>query len=432
MAVIFYQNTTDGRCAAAIVQRCINRAYARSTNFGYVPDWSKLRFGEEVYLLGVHFQVASMFDLEKNYKLTYIDHHESSTRILKDAKFHGRHTTLDTSMSTALLTWKYFMEDTPVPKAVQYISDYTLNSMPFGSAAIEFWEGLNSVNTRPDQNELWDKLFADDEETISRICARGREIMEFTNMENKVLAASMVYKAEWEKLNCLMVNYRPSSSRFFDPIIEALKEEAKNIDLLVTYAWLGFRGCWKVTVYGTNKREPINVGKFLEEKYMGGGQPGVGSFLCDELPWYEGSSNIIPIPKNNISQFLASHIVARQYKQQGNRTLFNQAVYYDVIKGFNCGIINSPEESKDIFDFADKNLPCLDLGITWCWENNGKYKVMIHPLSGKINRDGLIKFVADLGYEGGASIINDGIMYFVDMLPFSKLKRKAEVLLTQI
>lgn len=432
MSVIFYQNTTDGRCAAAIVQRCINRAYARSTNFGYVPDWSKLRFGEEVYLLGVHFQVASMFDLEKNYKLTYIDHHESSKRILKDAKFHGRHTVLDTTASTALLTWKYFMEDTPIPKAVEYISEYTLNQIKFGSPAIEFWEGLNSVNTRPDQNELWDKLFSDDEETISRICARGKEIMEYVNMENKVLAANMVYQTEWEGYNCLMVNYRASSSRFFDSILEALDDKAKDIDLLVNYAWLGFRGCWKATVYSTGKDKGINVGKFLEEKYAGGGQPGVGSFLCDELPWYQAANSIIKPPQNTLNEYLNSHIVARQYKQQGNRTLFNQAVYYDVVKGFNCGIINCPEENKNIFDYADKNLPCLDIGITWCWENSGKYKIVIYPLNGKINRDGLIRFIADLGYEGGASIINDGIMYFVDMLPFSKLKRKAEILLTQI
>lgn len=254
--------------------------------------------------------------------------------------------------------------------------------------------------------------------------------MEYVKIENNILASSMVYKAEWEGYNCLMVNYRPSSSRFFDPVLEALGDEAKDIDLLVTYAWLGFRGCWKATVYANKPK--IDIGKFLEEKYAGGGQPGVGSFLCDELPWYEASSAIIKHPKNTINQYLDSHIVARQYKQQGNRTLFNQAVYYDVVKGFNCGIINCPEENKSIFDYADKNLPCLDLGITWCWENNGKYKVVIYPLSGKINRDGLIKFIADLGYEGGASIINDGIMYFVDMLPFSKLKRKAETLLTQI
>ena len=430
MSVIFYQNTTDGRCAAAIVRRCINRAYTISTNFGYVPDWSKLRFGEEVYLLGVHFQVASMFDLEKNYKLTYIDHHESSQRILKDAKFHGRHTVLDTTASTALLTWKYFMGDAPVPKAVDMISEYTLNSIKFGSQAVEFWEGLNSVNTRPMEDNLWDKLFDDDEETISRICLRGKEIMEYVENENNVLAASMVYKTEWENMKCLMVNYRPSSSRFFNTTIEELKKNDEDVDLLVSYAWLGFRGCWKVTVYST--KPDFNVGKFLEEKYMGGGQPGIGSFLCDELPWYESSSSILKPPKNNLKQYLSSHIVARQYKQQGNRTLFNQAAYYDVINGLNCGIINCPEESKDIFDFADKNLPCLDLGITWCWENNGKYKIVICPLSGKINRDGLIKFIADLGYEGGASITNDGIMYFVDILPFSKLKRKAEVLLTQI
>ena len=427
MAVIFYQNTTDGRCAAAIVQRCIHRAYAKSTNFGYVPDWSKLRFGEEVYLLGVHFQAASMFDLEKNYKLTYIDHHESSKRILTDVKFHGRHTVLDTSASTAFLTWKYFMEDVPVPKAVEYISEYTLNQIKFGSPAVEFWEGLNSVNTRPDQSELWDKLFSNDEETISRIRARGREIMEFVDKENKLLSSTMVYKTEWEGFNCLAVNYRPSSSRFFNHVLESCKDKT---DLLITYAWLGYRGCWKVTVYSNNTK--IDIGRFLEDKFGGGGQPGVGSFLCDELPWYESSNAPIKPSVDNLNQYLESHIIARQYKQQGNRTLFNQAAYYDVIKGFNCGIINCPEESKDIFDYADKNLPCLDLGITWCWENSGKYKVVIYPLSGKINRDGLIKFVSDIGYEGGATIIDGGIMYFVDMLPFSKLKRKAETLLTQI
>ena len=432
MSVIFYQNTTDGRCAAAIIQRCVERTYARSTNFGYVPDWSKLRFGEEVYLLGVHFQVASMFDLEKNYKLTYIDHHESSKRVLKDAKFHGRHTILDTSASTSLLTWKYFMGDSPVPKAIEYISEYTLNQIKFGSKAIEFWEGLNSVNTRPDQNELWDKLFSDDEETISRICARGREIIEYVDIENRVFSSQMVYKTEWEDKTCLMVNYRASSSRFFNHVIESLNKEYKNIDLLVNYAWLGFRGCWKVTVYSTNKDRDFNVGKFLEDKYTGGGQQGVGSFLCDELPWYETSNSVTAPDKHDLNKYLSSHIVARQYKQQGNRTLFNQAAYYDVINGFNCGIINCPEESKDIFDYADKNLPCLDLGITWCWENNGKYKVVIHPLSGKINRDGLIKFIADLGYEGGATIVDDGILYYVDILPFKKLKRQAEILLTQI
>ena len=427
MATIFYQNTTDGKCAAAIVKRAIHRGYAMSTNFGYVPNWSRLRFGEEVYLLGVLFNIQAMFDLNKGYKLTYIDHHESSLNTCKDVKFKARYGVMDTSESTAYLTWKYFFPDEEVPIAIQLISDYTLNRISTPEV-IEFWEGLNSVNTRPDQDILWNNLFNNDAETISRIKERGKEIMEFVELENKHISERMIYRGTLNDHQCLFCNYRPSSSRFFNDFLDSMGDAAKDIDYLVIYAWLGYRGQWKATVFSNKIELPVTE---LVESYGGGGQPGVGSFCCDILPWNEQETDIKQTSKFKAWDYLNKHIIARQYKQMGMRSLYNQAAYYDVIGGFNCCLINTPEEGKQIFDYVSSNLPKLDLGITWCWENRGQYKVVIYPLGGNLDRDGVIKFIANLGYSGGATMIDDGFIFFCDILPIKMFKRDDSVLLTQ-
>jgi len=427
MAVIYYQNTTDGRAAAAIVKRAIRGGYAVPTNFNYSPDWKNLNKGESIFLLGVVFDMNAMWELNRDYKLTYIDHHESSGTVCQQGNFRARYGILDTSESTSVLTWKYFFQDDPVPKAIQMIGDYTLNRLG-DPKLLEFWEGMNSLNARPEQAQLWDNLLSDDLEAIERICSRGKEILEFSENENLALSKDLVYKTELCGYSCLAANYRASSSRFFTPVLDKLGANS-GIDLLILYCWVGFIGGYKATVF--SNKEDLNIIPLLESLH-GGGQPGVGSFLTDTLPFKEEKMTIDLHPKVDCKEFLNTHLIARQFKQMGNRSAYNQASYYLVLGELNCAVINNPSEDKSIFNYVNKNLPQIDIGITWVWENSGRYKVVIFPLSGKFTQKGMINFISKLGYEGGASVIDDGYLFYVNKLPFPIIKRNESNLLTNL
>lgn len=427
MPVIYYQNTTDGRAAAAIVKRAIHGGYALPTNFNYSPDWRNLNTGESIYLLGVLFKIDEMWKLNRDYNLTYIDHHESSGTSCSQANFRARHGILDTSESTSVLVWKYFFPDDPVPKAIQMISDYTLNRLG-DPKTLDFWEGMNSLNTRPEQANLWDNLLENDLESIERICSRGKEILEFVQNENILLSKDLVYKTELAGYSCLAANYRASSSRFFTPVLDKMDPNS-GIDLLLLYSWVGYGGYYKTTIF--SNREDLNIIPLLESLH-GGGQPGVGSFASETLPFKEAESKFDIETKFDPKSFLSSHIIARQFKQMGNRSAFNQSAYYLNLCDFNCAVINNPSEDKAIFDFINQNLPKIDIGISWVWENRGRYKVVIFPLSGRFSQKGIITFISKLGYEGGATVIDDGFIFYVDKLPFSMIKRNESILLTNI
>lgn len=429
MATVYYQNTVDGRCAAAIAKQVLRHCFAVSTNFNTTPDLRKVRIGDDLYLLGVCFDMSAMWELNKGHMFTYIDHHVSAANKCAQYHFNARYGVIDTSESTGVLTWKFFHKDEPVPRTVRMISDYTLGN--FGDLeTMEFMAGLNTVSTWPDQTILWDNLFRDDPEAISRIRERGRELNEYNRLEDTKYASELIYPIQFNNWNCLAVNYRPSSSRFFTPYLDAMKDKLKDIDVLITYTWAGFNGQYKFSFYA-NKPE-IDLLPFLESYRGGGGQPNVGGFSNDEIPWKEVAGERFKAEPFDCKKFLDEHITARQYKQMSNRSLYNQCSYYAVINECNCAIINTPIEDKDIFDNIRSDLPKIDFGITWVWSNRGQYKITIHPLLGNLTQEGLIKFVSKMGYEGGAKLIGSGVSFYVDYLPFPVIKRDESILLTSI
>lgn len=428
MSVIYYQNSIDGRCAAAIASQALHTCYLLPTNFGYQPNFSKLKFGEKLYLLGVLWDNNAMNECIRNYKFTYIDHHESSKRDYKYAKMHKGGCIQDTSVSTAVSTWKYFFPDDPVPKAVQMISDYTLGDFS-NPDVVSFMEGLNTVHTYPNDS-IWTNLLSNKEgvdNDIKIIQERGKEIIDFNNKFNLYILRQGVYETTLLGYKCLAINFRSFSHDFFKEYMENMPDKGESVDLLLMYTFRGFDGKYKVTVFAN--KESINLTEILPRLH-GGGQAQIGAFCCDELPFEEKQLKKPLDPfKFDVNAYLNSHLVARQYKRTGDRTLFNQCAYFESIDGFNCGVINTPEESKQPFDFVNPSLPSLDLGICWSWDNRGQYKISIFPISHMIDKDGMIRFISrTLGYEGGAKFHKDGVTFFVDILPFRKIKRDENIL----
>ncbi len=426
MPSVYYQNSIDGRCAAAIAGQALHTCYMLPTNFGYQPNFSKLRFGEKLYLLGVLWDSNAMLECIRNYKFVYIDHHESSKKDYKYVKMHGSNCIQDTAVSTSVLTWKYFFPDDPVPKAVQLISDYTLGNFN-DPGTVEFMEGLNTVHTYPN-DDIWPNLFkATDDLPIKLIQERGKEIIEYNNNLNSRILRQGVYETELLGYKCLAINYRSFSHQFFKEYTDQMPDQGKSIDLFLMYSFRGFDGQYKVTVFSNNDK--LNLTEILP-KVHGGGQAKVGAFSCEDLPFKEEALKkpLEPV-KFDTDAYLSKHLIARQYQKSSDRTLFNQCAYFENIQGFNCGVINTPLESMQPFDFVQPNLPPLDLGICWSWDNRGQYKISIFPIRHNLDRDGVIRFIANnLGYEGGAKITKNGVTYFVEELPFRKIKRDESIL----
>jgi len=125
--IIYHGNCFDGFTAAWVAKIHFKDAAFIGWGTGQrnqfpLEDW-QLTKDTEIYILDFSFP-REIIDRVKDKvgKIVIIDHHKTARDELADYPF----AVFDMTKSGALLTWKYFDHDEPVPLLVQYISDRDL------------------------------------------------------------------------------------------------------------------------------------------------------------------------------------------------------------------------------------------------------------------------------------------------------------------
>jgi oligoribonuclease NrnB/cAMP/cGMP phosphodiesterase (DHH superfamily) len=161
VVVIYHGGCTDGFGAAyAAWLRFGDRArYIPAEHGGDPPP--EVNVGDQVYICDFSYPREAVLGLADRIgvktwggRLVILDHHKTAMEALGDLEFAH----FDMDQSGAVITWRHFHPDTPVPAFFRYIQDRDLwtNELP---DTREFSAGLRS---HPQEFGVWDSLRVDD------------------------------------------------------------------------------------------------------------------------------------------------------------------------------------------------------------------------------------------------------------------------------
>ncbi len=136
--------------------------------------------GRAVYILDFSFDVTIMQALDEACaKLVMLDHHKSAADKLGAFKCRCGAVHFDMTQSGAMLAWKFFMPEQPVPDLIKYVQDRDLWTWAFPQSAAF----LSALDLEPNEFERWAEISAFTPEQATAFCERGTAMNEkFINL----------------------------------------------------------------------------------------------------------------------------------------------------------------------------------------------------------------------------------------------------------
>lgn len=149
---------------------------------GKIADVSELPplEGRAVYILDFSFDEAIMQGIdERAAKLVMLDHHKSAADKLGAFKCRCGAVHFDMSQSGAMLSWKFFHPEQPVPDLIRFIQDRDLWTWAIPESAAF----LSALDLEPDEFPRWAEIVAFKPEQVAEFCQRGTAMNEkFLNL----------------------------------------------------------------------------------------------------------------------------------------------------------------------------------------------------------------------------------------------------------
>lgn len=206
--LILHHNDLDGRCAAAIAYRELEKRYY-NTEINTIETNYEMNFPEipidtdMVYLLDFSFKKPE-FDILVNKvgrdNIIWLDHHVSAYETLVDFKdLKGKRTE---EWSGTMLTWQHFHPVTTdvIPYVVQLVDDYDRWIMKYGDDTLYFYEYTNSIDIKDIKGKDWDWLLTRTECELKPIIEVGKNIKDVKDNELKriIKRLGIPVMIEWE------------------------------------------------------------------------------------------------------------------------------------------------------------------------------------------------------------------------------------------
>ena len=275
MKCFYHRADHDGLCSAAIVKRAHPEAELVGIDYGEPFPWEQVDPGEEVWLVDFSLPPADMFRLDAYtrgadgfYNLVWIDHHKTAIEAMKGRIFKGL---IADGVGACALTWRYCFPDQDMPLAVRLLAAYDVWDHA-DDQALDLHYGL-WVNGPEDR--VWNFLLDDNRLLLDELIARGHAIRDYERKENAARAACLCFDFVLDGLKCLMANFGPSNSAFFDSRWDPEKYQA-----MCLFSWRPGVGKWKVSLYTT--RADVDVSAVCKAR-GGGGHRGAAGFEVDSL-----------------------------------------------------------------------------------------------------------------------------------------------------
>lgn len=268
--VIYHAQCSDG----------FGAAYAAWKKFGelasYIPlktqaDLPKGLVGKELYIVDYSFNLETLTKLrDTNTSVIVIDHHQTA----EAAVTAFPENIFDLEHSGAVLAWKYFHPDTPVPPLLEYVEDHDLwkfalpNNREFNSALKQF----------PHTFKTWDRLIKDlqDEKFTAAFITRGATIAQF---EDSIVESLLEFKERvlFEGHEVWALNVSRMYRSILGHHLARLNKEAGGVPLGIVY----YRNLGAVHI-SLRSEDDIDVAA-MAEKFGGGGHKHAASIRVESF-----------------------------------------------------------------------------------------------------------------------------------------------------
>lgn len=136
--------------------------------------------GRAVYILDFSFEESIMQGLDAAAaKLVLLDHHKSAFDKLGRFQCRCGAVHFDMTQSGAMLAWKFFFPEQPVPDLIRYVQDRDLWTWAFPESAAF----LSALDLEPNEFERWAQIAAFTPAQSAEFCQRGTAMNEkFLNL----------------------------------------------------------------------------------------------------------------------------------------------------------------------------------------------------------------------------------------------------------
>lgn len=206
MTICFHHNDQDGRACAAIVRYALGREvqlFEMDYDDTKIP-WDVISGAGRVIVADFSFPIQDMQKMASGREFIWIDHHKSALAAMDEIS-GGWPGLRDLSEAACVLTWRYFLPERPVPRAITLIGDRDTWSWAETETGA-FTEGLYVQDTRPANDSLWVPLLEEDPDFMKKILDEGRRLREIHLGEVKSLVERRGFEVEFEGYRTLVIN----------------------------------------------------------------------------------------------------------------------------------------------------------------------------------------------------------------------------------
>ena len=300
---IIHHCDTDGRAGAAIALSQHPGAYTHELQYGdplpATPETSHLVF--------VDFSPpgSDMFELVNNSArlITWFDHHVSALEALKPLGFASLPGLRDTKHCGALLAFKHYYPERPIPVALDYIDRWDLWTHNEDPDVLQFIAGLKAFDDSP-TSVIWPSLLGESKkpEYLAKVMDAG-EVIQTTEAKRWAEHCKRGFECRFRhlrygKYKCFALNTAERGSKVF--------ATAGGYDLYIVFAHNGKH--YVVNMYAPS---PNTEALEIARTYGGGGHLQACGFVCEKLPLttdpeFKGHRDESPAATEKIESFVGA------------------------------------------------------------------------------------------------------------------------------
>jgi oligoribonuclease NrnB/cAMP/cGMP phosphodiesterase (DHH superfamily) len=271
---IYHSRDLDGWTSGAIIAKANKGIKLVGFNYGEDEELFKLPDNLEVIMADVSVKMP-VFDRlmeEKNWKITWIDHHALVIKECEEfyPKGHPNLTTIfNTKISACEGCWKYFFPDDDMPKTVEMLGVFDTfrgqHNDNWETEIIPFQYAMQSIVSDP--SDFPDEFWRSQDSFIDKKIQEGVAINNYKIKTQAALAKQSAYEIEFDGYRALCIN----SSELGIFQFESMYNEKKH-DVLIRYQFNGTE--WVASIY---TKKNIDVSK-IAKKFGGGGHKQASGF----------------------------------------------------------------------------------------------------------------------------------------------------------
>jgi oligoribonuclease NrnB/cAMP/cGMP phosphodiesterase (DHH superfamily) len=248
-------------------------------NYGDLVPWEIVEKVEQVIITDFSLPREAMEEILSSASLIWIDHHKSSLESLKD--FNHIPGAREIGKAGCVLTWEFFFPGQEIPKAVVYIGDRDIWRHEFPETK-PFGEGLFQENSKPDNDQLWEKLLGRDEDFLHELIDKGQILFgaRIKSIERRI--EKYAFEVVFEGHRTLAINGQCSGE-----LGEAIRKRGYTIGYCYVDALQNGDLMTFVTLYS----DQVDVSE-IAKKFGGGGHAGAAgfSFKLNDSPFPKQAS----------------------------------------------------------------------------------------------------------------------------------------------